>query len=106
MQNVLLGRIPKALPVEDWLLQWALKPDSKDTTELQTPLILHLQPEQNIVPTDGGLAPVISQLSYFVVLISTALSHPLHALGKVNKSSGCTVTQLSKYGTISHKLSF
>lgn len=53
-----------------------------------------------------GLAPLISQLNYFVVLISTALSHPLHALGEVNKSSGCTVTQLSKYGTVSHNPSF
>lgn len=94
-----------SLHIGDWLLQWALKPDSKDTAELQTPLMLHVQPEQNIVPTDGGLDPVISQLGYFVVLINTALSHPLHALGKVNRSFGCTVTQLSKYGT-SHKPSF
>lgn len=106
LPGVLICRIPKPLPMGDWLLRWALKPNCQNTAGLQTPPILHLQPETECSSTDGGLAPAISQLNYFVALISTALSHPLHALGKVNKSSGCTVTHLSKYGTIKHNPSF
>lgn len=97
--GALLCRTPKLLPRGDGLPQWALRSDSENTGAANSHGC-YLQPGQNAVPTERGLALLISQLTQFVVLARTALPHPLHTHGYGEQVPTAVTHELPSYPNV------